>query len=191
MSASAVWSSILRTVRTFRTTILAGFLALFTVLMALGPFGFLVIPGVLGGLIAALIMVRRHRFGSQPPTSVPPHAVEEDMPPTDVINAARIRVSGIGGLGLVAMCGVIAIALPQVGSSILVGFIGGAIAAWGIVNYRQKRGPISSSNRGLPGARTLLVDESDNLAGREGPGLHQKDSERHSRFVTPAVVKTA
>jgi hypothetical protein len=191
MSARAVWSSILRTFRTFRTTFLVGLLAFITIMLAMGPFGFLVIPGVLGGLIAALIMVRRHRFGSQPPTSVPPHAVEEDMPPTDVINAARIRVSGIGGLGLVAMCGVIAIALPQVGGSILVGFIGGAIAAWGIVSYRQKRGPISSSGRGLPGARTLLVEDGDGLPGPEGPGLHAKDSERHSRFVTPAVVKTA
>jgi hypothetical protein len=188
MSARAVWSS---TLRSFRTTFLTGFLALFTVLMALGPFGFLVIPGVLGGAIAALIMLRRHRFGSQPATSVPP--VDEQMPPTDVINAARIRVSGVGGLGLVAMCAVIAVALPQVGGSVLVGFVGGAIAAGIVVWYRRKHGPIGSSDHGLPGARTMLVDAGDDLPGREGPGLHQEGPRVHTKGpeLHIAVAKTA
>lgn len=186
MSARAAWSSILRTFRTFRTTFLAGFLVFFTVLMAMGPFGFLVIPGVVGGAIAALIMLRRHRFGSQPATYVPS---TEEFPPTDVINAAHIRVAGIGGLGLVAMAVVVGLAFPLTRFAMIAGLIGGAFAAWAIVRYRERHGPMSSSDRGLPGARTVFVD--DNLPGREGPALHVKDSELQSGFVTPAVVKTA
>jgi hypothetical protein len=183
MSARAAWSS---TLRTFRTTFLTGFMIMFLGLMAVGPFGFLVIPGVLGGVIAGLIMLRRHRFGSQPATSVPPHTVERDLPPTDVINAARIRVAGIGGLGLVAMAVVVGLVFPLTRFALLAGLIGGAIAAWAIVIYRRRRGPIASSEGGLPGARTVFVDSGEQIRGPEGPGLHTRDPELHI-----AVAKTA
>ena len=186
MSARAVWSSILRTFRTFRTTFLVGLLVFITIMLAIGPFGFLVIPGLLGGVIAGLVMVRRHRFGSQPPTFVPPS--EGIVSPTDVINAAHIRVAGVGGLGLVAMSAVIAIALPRVGTAVLLGLVGGAIAALLIVKYREKHGPMGSSDHGLPGARTVFVDSDPEP---EGSRLHT-DRPKSQSILTPAVVaKTA
>ena len=181
MSASAAWSSALRTFRTFRTTFLVGLVAFITIMMAIGPFGFLVIPGVLGGVIGGLVMVRRRRFGSQPPAFVPPS--EEIVSPTDVINAAHIRVAGIGGLGLVAMSAVIAIALPRVGTAVLLGLIGGAIAAFAIVKYRLKHGPVGSSDHGLPGARTMLIDDQSSHRD-EDSAANQRQIET---FVTAGV----
>jgi hypothetical protein len=61
------------------------------------PVMIVLIPGVVGGLILALIIFRIQA----PPTGVDPL---RNLPvTTDIINMARIRVDGIGGLGLVAM----------------------------------------------------------------------------------------
>ena len=136
-------------------------LAVLTLLMVFySPFGFLLVPAILGGSVAAVVMLRRHRFGSQPPTSLPP-GLGEGLYPTDMINMARIRVSGVGGLGLVAMSAAVAFFVPPIRAAMIVAIIGGAAAAFAVVLYRRRRGPIGSSGRGLPGARFMAIRPGD------------------------------
>jgi len=147
--------------RRFGVLLVTAGLVLLTLLMVFySPFGFLIVPAILGGSVAALLMLRRHRFGSQPPTSLPP-GLGDEVYPTDMINMARIRVSGIGGLGMVAMSAAVAFFVPPIRTAMIVAIIGGTIAAVAVVLYRRRRGPMDSSSRGLPGARFLPIRPGD------------------------------
>jgi hypothetical protein len=80
--------------------------------------------------------------------------------PTDVINAARIRVSGIGGLGLVAMALVVAWNVPRIGQELAVGGLLGVALAAVLILRRRRTGPLPTSG-GRPGANTVLsINES-------------------------------
>jgi hypothetical protein len=72
-----------------------------------------------------------------------------------VINAARIRVAGVGGLGLVAMALVVAWFVPRIGQTVIVGMVLGMALAAGLIAYRRRIGPMPSSGR-RPGANTIL-----------------------------------
>lgn len=74
---------------------------------------------------------------------------------TDVINAARIRVAGIGGLGLLAMALVVAFNVPRIGLTLGVGAIAGVALAATLILLRRKSGPLPTSG-GRPGANTVL-----------------------------------
>jgi hypothetical protein len=74
---------------------------------------------------------------------------------TDVINAARIRVAGIGGLGLLAMALVVAFNVPRIGLTLGVGAIAGIAFAAALILFRRKNGPLPTSG-GKPGANTVL-----------------------------------
>lgn len=159
-------------------------LALFTLLMAVfSPFALLLIPALAGGVVTALILLRR-QFGSEAPTSLPQTFPGEQLS-TDVINAAHIRVAGFGGLGLVAMSAVIAIAIPPIRMAMIVAIVGGAIAALVVVLYRRRNGPIESSSHGLPGARTMLIG-TDDASSADAPA--RNDRPHHPRLDESAVV---
>jgi hypothetical protein len=84
---------------------------------------------------------------------------------TDVINAARIRVAGVGGLGLVAMALVVAWFVPRIGRTLAVGLVLGGIFALVLILGRRRTGAMPSS--GLrPGANTIL--SIDDPLGPEG-----------------------
>lgn len=57
------------------------------------------------------------------------------------INISSIRVDGIGGLGLVAMAGVVAVFLPAAGFTMAAGILGGVVLAIGIVIARRRLTP--------------------------------------------------
>jgi hypothetical protein len=167
--------------RRFGVLLVTAGLILFTFLMVFySPFGFLLVPAILGGSVAALVMLRRHRFGSQPPTNLPP-GLGNEVHPTDMINMARIQVSGIGGLGMVAMSAAVAFFVPPIRTAMVVAIIGGAIAALAVVLYRRRRGPIGSSDSGLPGARFMPIRPGDAPLSREDSA--RKDSAPIDRAV--------
>ena len=101
---------------------------------------------------------------------------------TDIINAARIRVAGIGGLGLVAVAFAVAVSIPRIGLSLGLGLVLGALLAAVLILRRRREGPMPSSGR-RPGANTALSidapssskDERDdhpsNMSTREVPGF--------------------
>lgn len=53
------------------------------------------------------------------------------------INISKIRVDGIGGLGLVAMAGIVAVFLLAAGFTMAAGIVGGVVLAIGIVVARR------------------------------------------------------
>ncbi len=122
------------------------------------PVTLVVVPGLLGGIIIALVIVRFQR-----------HSLSRIDPfesiSTDVINAARIRVAGLGGLGLVAMALVVAVAVPRIGVPLAVGLVLGAGLAVLLIAYRNRTGAMPSSGR-QPGANTTLAIDTPAVDGR-------------------------
>jgi hypothetical protein len=130
------------------------------------PLLLVVVPGVLGGLIIALIVIARPR-GRRAKTAA--DAFSSDFPSTDVINAARIRVAGIGGLGLVAMATVVALFVPRIRFSLGLGLGLGVLLAAVLIRWRRE-GPMPSSGRRLGANTTLSIDspqESDDDRDRD------------------------
>ncbi|MDQ3487730.1 MAG: hypothetical protein M3468_08360 [Acidobacteriota bacterium] len=115
------------------------------------------VPGVLGGLVIALVMFLRQRRGSHIPSlgaSIPTRPLS-----TDVINAASIKVAGIGGLGLVAMAVAVALNVPRIGQTLGIGLILGVAFAVVMIVSRRRTGSMPSSGR-QAGANTTLAIEA-------------------------------
>ncbi|HXW07453.1 MAG TPA: hypothetical protein VD833_19605 [Vicinamibacterales bacterium] len=117
------------------------------------PFVLIMIPGVLGGILVALLMVRFSRRGGRV------SAEGRLAPPsTDMINMSSIRVSGIGGLGMVAMAVTIAIFVPRIRLTMAIALLlGGALAA-GLIAFRRRVGPLPPAH---PGARAMLPIDAE------------------------------
>jgi hypothetical protein len=131
------------------------------------PLLLVVVPGLLGGLIIALIVIARPR-GRR--AKAADDAFSSEFPSTDVINAARIRVAGIGGLGLVAMATVVALFVPRIRFSLGLGLGLGVLLAAVLILRRRREGPMPSSGRRLGANTTLSIDspqESDDDRDRD------------------------
>jgi hypothetical protein len=108
------------------------------------------ILGIAGGLFYALL-ARRSRA---PRAGAAPYAADD--PATDVINMSRIKVAGVGGLGLVAMAAAVALDVPMIGAAMTLGLGFGIILAAGLILYARRTGPMPSSGKGI-GASTVLA----------------------------------
>jgi hypothetical protein len=104
-----------------------------------------------------------------------PSAVSREPGRTDVINVARIRVAGLGGLGLVAMAGVVAWFIPSIGQTIAIGLAAGVILAAVLILLRRRTGPLPSSGR-HSGANTVLALDEEPAAREDhpSPGSHRR-----------------
>ena len=111
------------------------------------PVLMLLAPGVLGGLVIALLLRRVHWTDDS--AQVAPPAGEPLS--SGAINMAHIRVAGEGGLGLVAIAVASAIFVPRIGQTIGLGFVLGAVLAVALVIWRRRTGPLPSSGK-RPGA---------------------------------------
>lgn len=116
------------------------------------PFALVAVLGLVGGVVIALVSVRIHG------RSLARRDPFEKDAPTDVINMARIRVAGIGGLGLVAMALVVAIALPGVGIPLAAGAVLGVLLAVLLIAFRSRSGPMPSSGERMGANTTLSID---------------------------------
>lgn len=99
---------------------------------------------------------------------------------TDVINVARIRVAGVGGLGLVAMAAVVAFAVPSIGVPLAISAVLGVVLAVLLIVVRHRTGPLPSSGQQAGANTTLSID---------GPAAPSSDESRPSstaRAVTQA-----
>lgn len=113
------------------------------------PVLIIILPGILGGICLAWLF---SRIG---PRQWGPSSYEHLEPPsTNVINMARIRVSGVGGLGMVAMSIVVAAFVPRIRLSMAVAFALGASLAVIMIARRRRTGPLAPDNP--PGAHTML-----------------------------------
>jgi hypothetical protein len=121
------------------------------------PVTLVIVPGFLGGLVLAIVVVISNRRDRRVSPVIIPYRPERVS--TDVINMASIKVAGIGGLGLVAMAAAVALDVPHIGQSVAVGLGLGAIMAVIMIVRARRSGPMPSSG-GRMGANTMLsIDE--------------------------------
>ena len=125
------------------------------------PVTIVLIPGFLGGLVVAFIVFRM-QAPSRSIDSLRNHPIS-----TDVINIARIRVDGIGGLGLVALALTVAWFVLRIRQHIAIGVGLGVVFAVVLILVRRRSGPMPSSGA-TPGANTLLsLDEPRTARDRD------------------------
>lgn len=119
------------------------------------PVTLVVVPGFLGGIVLAIAFVhfQRRSLNRRDPF--------QGDSPTDVINISRIRVAGIGGLGLVAMATIVAIAVPGIGVPLAVSAVLGVVMAVGLIALRRRSGPMPSSGQQAGANTTLSIDAPD------------------------------
>ena len=128
----------------------------------------LLAAALVGGVVLASIRFFRPRAAS---SGLPVVESGRDLG-ADAINMSHIRVSGLGGLGLVAMAFGVAWAIPRIGETVVIGFGLGACLALLWIVRRQRTGPMPSSGRGV-GAHTMLVADSGERAPNEN---HRPDT---------------
>jgi len=121
----------------------------------------LLLPGVVGGLLLAALMAHLNR---RPSSGVVSRSRLEPMSP-DLINMAHIRVTGVGGLGMLGAAVVTAFSLPEIGVALAVGAGLGAAIAVGLVAYRGRSHVDSGGQDGGPPSLLAL----DDRAARVGP----------------------
>ena len=122
--------------------------------------------GILGGLILAFILAR---FPARPERL--PDERRLDPPSTDIINIARIRVRGIGGLGLVAMAMTVAAFVPRIRLTMAIALVLGCAMA-GLLIARRRRHSASSDIG--PGAHSMLpMDDGRTVNGPQTPNIQR------------------
>ena len=89
--------------------------------------------GAIGGLLLLTFIRRLNRA----PDDGASDLFLRDGLSTDVINFSRIRVTGVGGLALVAVAVAIAFSIPFVGVSVAVGLLGGILLSLALAAYRR------------------------------------------------------
>ena len=108
------------------------------------------LPGVIGGLLLALLIALRPRRAH--PTFV---SRRLEAPSPALINMAHIRVEGLGGLGLVAAVIAVAIADSRIRMAIIIAAILGTVVALALIAMRRETGALPSGGNG-PDDRSLL-----------------------------------
>ena len=126
------------------------------------PVMLVIIPGFLGGLIVALFISRMHA----PLPGVDP--LRRHPLTTDIINMARIRVSGVGGFGLMMMAVVVAAFVPRIRQHLLISVGLAIIFAIALIALRRRNGPLPSSG-GPHGADTVLALDVPDTASAQPP----------------------
>ncbi len=121
------------------------------------PVTLVIVSGVLGGLILAFVVVLSRRRARPAPSVMLPYRPERLS--TDVINMASIKVAGIGGLGLVAMAAAVALDVPEIGQSVGVGLVLGAIVAAIMIVRARRTGPMPSSGSRMGANTVLSIDQ--------------------------------
>ena len=173
------------TSRTVRTVISMAAIATFAAgvtALAFSPFALIVIPGVIGGLIAAVILWRRGRHA--PPSGPVRDVFGSDVSSTDVINFATIRVAGVGGLGVVIVALAVALQYQRVGLALAIGLAGGALAAGLLIVRRRQTG--LSGGGGDPRARTILGRGED--AAAADTSARASDDDPHVQRRSPSAA---
>ena len=140
------------------------------------PLLFILIPGLLGGLVLSLLMARNRR--TTPPTFVPRRL---EAPSPSLINMAHIKIEGLGGLGMVAAVIAVAIADPRIRLAIIIaGVLGSGLALYLIASRRSSGGMHSGDD---PDTDSLLHLENHRLSGKSNSGGPINNVHRHAAFV--------
>lgn len=120
--------------------------------------------GLLGGCLTA-VLISRFRIQRGSPTVDTSAAIQRPLSPDD-INLSSIRVAGVGGLGMIAVCIIVALTMPAVGLPVAIGLGAGILMAVVLIRWRRRAGVLPSATNG-PGAKTLLQGDVA-VAERQG-----------------------
>jgi hypothetical protein len=142
------------------------------------PLLIILVPGVLGGLVMALLM-GSIRWGT--PSTVVPRRLAAPSPA--LINMAHIRVEGVGGLGMVAAVIAVAVTDPRIRLAMIVASVLGIGLALVLIAKRRRTGSLPSGGDS-PDDRSVLHLE----AGRRTPlgGARGDRLERAMGFLPSA-----
>ena len=130
------------------------------------PLIIIAVPGLLGGILLALVLIRvqlRPEAEARKPLQ---------PPSTSMINMSRIRVDGLGGLGMVAMAATVAIFVPRIRLSIVIALILGIALAALLIARRRQRGPLPSSSD-HSGAHSIFINDPPEQSS-SGHSAHQR-----------------
>jgi hypothetical protein len=129
------------------------------------PLLIILVPGVFGGLVLALL-IASNRWGA--PSTVVPRPLA--APSYALINMAHIRIEGVGGLGMVAAVVAVAVADPRIRLAMIVAAVLGAGLALVLIAKRRRTGALPSNGDG-PDDRSMLhldAERRTNLRGVRG-----------------------
>jgi hypothetical protein len=100
------------------------------------PVTAVLVPGFLGGLLVAALIVGLRAHSQHDDQVVMPY---RPLPiSTDMINMASIKVAGAGGLGLVAMAGAVALGVPRIFETTALGLVLGTGLAIVLILRRSR-----------------------------------------------------
>ena len=116
---------------------------------------FIVLLMLVGGALTALGIWSVPRRRSDPIAAALAERTPMEPP---AINYSRLKVSGVGGFGLVLLCVAVAAELPAVRRSMLTALVLGAVMAATLVWLRHKH-PLPSSDASPGASTTLRIDE--------------------------------
>lgn len=143
------------------------------------PLLIVLIPGVLGGLVLALLIRTRRTFN---PTFV---SKPLEAPSPSLINMAHIPVEGVGGLGMVAAVVVVALTDSRIGLATLIALASGGGLAVLLVAMRRRTGSMPSAGGG-PEDRSLLHLGAGRRPHPAGSRAATRDA-GSSRWLEPAL----
>jgi D-arabinose 1-dehydrogenase-like Zn-dependent alcohol dehydrogenase len=143
----------------------------------------LMVPAAVGGLVLAILLFR---FSRRTPGATVTDVFSAERLSSEVINASRIRVAGVGGLGLVAMALTVAIGVPGVGVPLALGGALGIVLAAVLIVRNRRNGPLPSSG-GRPGANTVLSIEAAGAPEVGDTGSRSVDQGGATRSVPRAA----
>jgi hypothetical protein len=130
------------------------------------PLLIILVPGIFGGLVLALLMAGKRQ---RTPSTVVPRRLAAPSP--TLINMAHIQVEGVGGLGLVAVAVAVALWDPRIRLMMIVAAVLGAGLALVLIGMRRRTGALPSGS-GPDDRSTLRIDgdrRRSHLAAERGP----------------------
>jgi len=144
------------------------------------PLLIVLVPGLLGGLVLALLIRSSRR--AFPPSLVPTRLA---APSPSLINMAHIPVEGVGGLGMLAAVVVVAVTDARIGLATMIALVFGGVVALGLVAMRRQTGSMPSAGGG-PEDRSLLHLGGERR-GRPGQGQASEPGARSARWLDSAL----
>jgi hypothetical protein len=111
----------------------------------------ILVPGLLGGLVLALLIAVNARGTA--PTFVPRRLA---APSPSLINMAHIRVEGLGGLGMVGAIAVVAIADSRIMLATILALVLGGGLSLVLIATRRRSDPLPSAG-GIEGRSVLRL----------------------------------
>ncbi len=117
------------------------------------PLLMILVPGLVGGLVLALLLAGHH---PATPSIVVPRRLAAPSP--SLINMANIRIEGVGGLGMVAAVVAVAVSDPRIRLATIAAAVLGIGLALVLIAMRRRTGALPSSIDGPDDLIALRID---------------------------------